>query len=372
MVKKYKSAEQTFSFDRYPEGQAADLQAWDAGDELILQTMSEKHSDYDKNVLIYNDSFGFLGVMLQQYQPDLVVDSFMARKGAEGNLALNKIDQDLNFINPDEADKKYDVIIIKLPKSLELLDAQLHRISDLLTPDGTVIAGGMTRNIHTSTFKHFNKYFQEVEGSLAKKKARLIFAEKAVEKKQPLKNFDFVIGRGLQISTRPGLFGGAKMDLATAFLLENCGVPNHAQDIVDLGCGNGVIGLSLAKDYPDRTFHFVDESQAAVEVAKVNWKKNFGEAEAHFVQDHGLQSFADNSVDVIVTNPPFHQGYVNTNQLAEFFFTEAARVLKDQGQLWVVANNHLGYQVFLDNIFSRVKIARKSKKFLVYKAVKEK
>ena len=81
-----------------------------------------------------------------------------------------------------------------------------------------------------------------------------------------------------------------------------------APHIVDLGCGNGVLGLVAAIRNPAATLTFVDESFRAVASAKHNWQTLFGDSRsAVFEVGDSLTPVANGSADVILCNPPFHQ-----------------------------------------------------------------
>jgi len=69
------------------------------------------------------------------------------------------------------------VVLIKLPKSLAMLEDQLHRIRPLLDSQTVVIAAAMTRLVHNSTLELFEKIIGPTKSSRAQKKSRLIFSQ---------------------------------------------------------------------------------------------------------------------------------------------------------------------------------------------------
>ena len=68
-------------------------------------------------------------------------------------------------------------VLIRIPKTLALLEFQLLRLREVLEPGTKIIATGMVRDIHTSTLKLFERYIGPTRTSLARKKARLVFSE---------------------------------------------------------------------------------------------------------------------------------------------------------------------------------------------------
>lgn len=85
---------------------------------------------------------------------------------------------------------------------------------------------------------------------------------------------------------------------------------NDANKIIDLGCGSGVIGITLAKKIPNVEVTCLDISYKALEVAKKNAEINC--AKIKFVQGDMLSNVYD-KFDIIVSNPP----YIADNEIIE-------------------------------------------------------
>jgi 16S rRNA G1207 methylase RsmC len=76
-----------------------------------------------------------------------------------------------------EANAPFDLVLIKVPKTLALLEYQLSVLREICAPETVFIGGGMVKTIHTSTLKLFEKYLGATTSSRAVKKARLIFSQ---------------------------------------------------------------------------------------------------------------------------------------------------------------------------------------------------
>lgn len=140
--------------------------------------------------------------------------------------------------------------------------------------------------------------------------------------------------------------------------------------IVDLGCGNGVVGLIAAERFAKASLHFVDESYMAVDSARINFQRAFPERKASFTATDCLVGLEASSADMILNNPPFHQQNVVGDFIAQQMFKESKQVLKKGGILWVVGNRHLGYHAALKRIMGNCAVIASNKKFVVLKAVK--
>jgi len=361
---------QDFQFERYPLNSDLSLQAWDAADEYLYEYIQQQQNV--ESILIYNDSFGFLSLALHNIHPLTVSDSACSHKAITNNAELNSITtQKICF--PGEESGLFDIIIFKMVKSLELLSYEISLASKVLKPGGGIILSGMSKHIHRSTITLFEKHFQSVSTSLAKKKARLLFASDLRKKEsyQILKSFPIIQYKELTIASYPGVFSFKKIDDGTQFLLETMTINPGIETVIDLGCGNGIIGIYLAKYHDIKKLIFTDDSYLAITSAKENWNNTIQTSvEADFLIEHSLQSMPDNSVDLVATNPPYHQGFTNIMQIALSFFSDAYRVLKKGGELWIVANNHLGYFNALDIMYASVTKVAKNSNYTIYKAVK--
>jgi 16S rRNA (guanine1207-N2)-methyltransferase len=140
--------------------------------------------------------------------------------------------------------------------------------------------------------------------------------------------------------------------------------------VVDLGCGNGVVGTAVALANPEAEVLFVDESFQAVASAQATYRANGVPGHAEFRVGDGLAGVASGSVDLVLNNPPFHSHQATTDATAWRMFTGARRVLRPGGELWVIGNRHLGYHVKLRKVFGNSQLVASDPKFVVLKAVK--
>lgn len=362
-----------YKLHRFPIEKDEKLQAWDAADEFLLNDVAEKLTQFDApRILIINDSFGALAVALSQFKPSAISDSYLAQLSTVENLKLNKIESaEVELYSSLEVPQKsFDFILIKAPKTVAFLEDILARLQSVMTENTEVITAGMVKNMPASIWKTIDKLVGETVPSKAVKKARLIYATPDLSKNTlnnypsyfALENTDY------QICNHSNVFSRQSLDIGTRFFLSELPRNNKYQQVVDLGCGNGVVGLVFAEKNPQAQLHFIDESFMAVASAKENFQQAKTQQEASFQAGDALTNFADHSMDLILCNPPFHQQNAIGSHIAMRMFKQAKQVLRVGGELWVIGNRHLGYQVFLKKYFPKVELIASNAKFILLKA----
>jgi 16S rRNA (guanine1207-N2)-methyltransferase len=110
----------------------------------------------------------------------------------------------------------------------------------------------------------------------------------------------------------------------------------------------------------------------AVASARENFIAAFGrDRSAEFEVTDCLQGIADESADLVLNNPPFHQQNTVGDAIAWKMFVEARRVLIPGGELWVVGNRHLAYHASLKKLFGGCELIASNRKFVVLRAIKQ-
>ncbi|HEY8745195.1 MAG TPA: class I SAM-dependent methyltransferase [Chloroflexota bacterium] len=159
-------------------------------------------------------------------------------------------------------------------------------------------------------------------------------------------------GIRFQLTVQPGVFSGRKLDDATALLLGALRL-TRSDDVLDLGCGAGAIGITAALLAPEGQTLLVDSSPLAVRLAEHNLTAN-GITNATALLSDAYSAVQGRHFDVIATNPPFHQHSKETRGVAERFVREAPDYLRPGGRFYVVANAFLPYQRTMERVFDTV------------------
>ena len=364
---------------RFPEDPRDRLRAWDASDEYLLRHLAEEGVPLDGTVVVVGDRWGALVTALAAHRPVQITDSHLAQEATRANLARAGVEPGAVRLltTQDPPPERIDVLLVRVPKSLALLEDQLLRLAPAVHAGTVVVGAGMVKEIHTSTLALFERILGPTRTSLAEKKARLIFCTPDPALERPGNPWPYVytlpdgIGpaAGGTVVNHAGVFCADRLDIGTRFFLRHL-PEGRGRRVVDLGCGNGVVGTSVALADPDAEVLFVDESFQAVASAEATYRANGVSGHAEFRVGDGLAGVPSGSVDLVLNNPPFHSHQATTDATAWRMFTGARRALRPGGELWVIGNRHLGYHVKLRTLFGNSRLVASDPKFVVLKAVK--
>lgn len=165
-----------------------------------------------------------------------------------------------------------------------------------------------------------------------------------------------------------GVFSKNEVDFGSRLLIEAFDLPGIEGDFLDVGCGYGPIGLSIAK-YFNRHVDMIDINERAVELAKENAELNKVE-NVKILQSNLFENIQDDQVyAAILTNPPIRAGKKVVHQIFEKSYDH----LSDGGELWVVIQKKQGAPSTIDKLnemFSEVDVVEKKKGYYIIKAKK--
>lgn len=364
---------------RFPEDPRDRLRAWDASDEYLLRHLAERQPPLSGTVVVVGDRWGALVTALAAHRPTQITDSWLGQEATRANLARNGVEPGTVRLltTRDAPPERADVLLVRVPKSLALLEDQLLRLAPSVHADTVVVGTGMVKEIHTSTLKLFERILGPTRTSLAEKKARLIFCTPDPSLVRPPNPWPYrytlpgdvgpVSGR--TVVNHAGVFCADRLDIGTRFFLRHLPAGGGGR-VVDLGCGNGVVGTAMALADPKAEVLFVDESFQAVASAQDTYRANDVSGHAEFRVGDGLAGVPSGSVDLVLNNPPFHSHQATTDATAWRMFTGARRTLRPGGELWVVGNRHLGHHVKLRRLFGNSEVVASDPKFVVLRAVR--
>lgn len=359
--------DKTFTFPSTALGGTKEQARLKPADELLLNWLLEQE---EAPLAIYHDRDGVLSTCCYARDRHIVADNVKHNQAAMEQLLQvahsgRNLPQVVDPLQPLAADR--DVVLMQIPKSPDLFELYLSGIAATAGPGRRVAAVFQTRHFSPKLLDIANRYAKDVSQSRAYKKARLLFLNDLTPGKIPEELYHKLVFNNRTYYQYYGVFSANHIDYATQFLLNEWqsnhllkGLPTP-ETILDIGCGCGVIIDQLAQHYPQAQLFGSDVSQAAISSTAQN--------NPHVtVHRTATLSFAPpKSLDLVVTNPPFHDGHRNSISPTLALFREAKEKLAPKGHLVIVANRHLNYVTHLDRLFDEVIEVAENKKFVVYR-----
>jgi len=274
---------------------------------------------------------------------------------------------------PDGA--KHDVAIVFLQKGSELNDLVTAMAHDALAPGATaffvgenkagirsaadVFARRMGPIVYSDRARHCALYQARRNPSSPDHATALLAWER---------NYQLGVGPSpLRIVTVPGVFGLGRLDAGTRLLLDH--LPTDiVGSVLDFGCGSGVIGAAVKARVPDCAVTLTDASAFALYAARRTFEVNSLSAERIVVSD--VFSHVDGTFDLIISNPPFHQGIATNYEIVSSFFAGCASRLKPGGRVIIVANKFLPYERQMAEALTSPVVVAQNDKFKVLAATR--
>jgi len=172
------------------------------------------------------------------------------------------------------------------------------------------------------------------------------------------------IGRhSIRLTTADGVFCKHSVDFGSNLLINTIADQKKPNSILDIGCGYGVVGISLGKIF-DCSVTMCDINERAVSLAKRNGK----DVNTKVIQSDGFENIGD-TFDVIVTNPPIRAGKAVYYQ----WFTESINYLNDDGRFYCVIQKKQGAPSaikHLESVYGNCKIIAKDKGYFITESTK--
>lgn len=186
---------------------------------------------------------------------------------------------------------------------------------------------------------------------------------------QVLKVWEFALrGNTFTFKSSAGVFSKSTVDFGSRLLIETFEQPGVSGKILDLGCGYGPVGISIAKDLPEREVVMVDINERAIVLAKENAATN-AVSNVDVKQSDGFLQVEEHGFSAILTNPPIRAG----KKVVHGFFKESANRLVAGGELWIVIQKKQGAPSaikYLQVLYDEVIVVARDKGYYIIRARK--
>ena len=292
----------------------------------------------------------------------------------EASFAHNRLPAAQCFVQADFAGLEpatCEAAFLHLPRGREIQEEALRLAAAMLRPGGRLVFAGATHEGVKSALQQARAIFGQA-GIVVRKGGYHAGLARRPDGDFPLPTIGrteraiVVDGVATRLVSYTGAFAPDRLDDGAAALIAGMQTPSGAR-VLDLGCGTGLVGLAALRRGAHVTL--TDVSARAVLSTQETLTAN-GFSDIPVAHACGAATIETATCDVVVTNPPFHQGHGQHFETAQFFIEEATRVLKAGGRLYLVANAFLSYELWLRAHFGKVQQVWNGRRFRVWEGIK--
>lgn len=173
-------------------------------------------------------------------------------------------------------------------------------------------------------------------------------------------------GKMYHFTSDRGVFSKGSVDFGSRLLIESFEAPDVEGRILDVGCGYGPMGISLA-DASGRDALLVDVNERALALSEQNAARNGVTVETRL--SHAYDAIGEERFAAIVTNPPIRAG----KQVVHTILRDAYSHLVVGGVLYVVIQKKQGApsaKKLLEEVFGQVETVVKDKGYFIFRAIR--
>jgi 16S rRNA (guanine1207-N2)-methyltransferase len=275
-----------------------------------------------------------------------------------------------------EREGLYDRVLLPLPPDRDLARRWLLVARDIVTPGGDVLVAGANAEGAKSSIADAARVFGPPISDGYRQKHRFARFPQRVVPTESLPDWvtaDGIVpgtwqrfmvtldGEEIALDTQPGVFAGNRLDAGTSLLLAHLAV-SEGDQVLDIGCGAGVIGVA-AHRRGAASVDMVDANLLAVQAAARNAARL--SVPGRVVAGNVYEPVRDSRYDLIVSNPPFHRGKDIDLSVADRLIGEAPRHLLPGGRILIVANAFLAYGKAMQRVFRQVETIAATRQYHV-------
>lgn len=279
------------------------------------------------------------------------------------------------LLDPEDGARLPVVAVLgRLSPAVSAVEDLAERLAAVVPEEARVVLGGRVKHMTLSQNQALARSFGTVSASRGRQKSRVLHAAdpRSGTPRWPRRTVldEPALGGPLTLHGRGAVFAEGRLDAGTRLLLQSLDRvvtgTGAGRDALDLGSGSGVLAVWLAR----RGFRTraLDVSAAAVSATRLTAGADGLEVDASWAD--GLAEVSPETVDLLVSNPPFHDGAAKDSTPTLGMIDDAARVLRPGGELWLVWNAHLPYLPRLRSAVGPTEVVRRDRSYLVTRTLR--
>ncbi|MET0613348.1 MAG: class I SAM-dependent methyltransferase [Pseudomonas caspiana] len=266
------------------------------------------------------------------------------------------------------SEQPFDSAVLFLPKARDLTNYALNALASRLAGRELFLVGEKRSGIEAAA-KQLSPFGRARKLDSARHcqlwQVTVEQAPEALELESLAQHYEIEMEDGpLKVLSLPGVFSHGRLDRGSALLLQHIDkLPSG--NLLDFGCGAGVLGAAVKRRYPHNNVIMLDVDAFATASTRLTLAANGLEAEV--LTGDGIDA-APMGLSTILSNPPFHVGVHTDYKATENLLRKARQHLKSGGELRLVANSFLKYQPIIEEHFGVCAIKAEGNGFRIYRA----
>ncbi|WP_455477148.1 class I SAM-dependent methyltransferase [Bartonella sp. B41] len=263
----------------------------------------------------------------------------------------------------------YDGALLQLSKYRGFNQNFFLDLLECVKPDGWIIIGGNKTTGAASMMKWIQRIVP-IAGKLSKNHGIVFWIQvpQQVDRKNILSLRSPPLTFENKFRTTSGMFSHGRVDLGSAALVPYM-LKTVSGKTADFGAGWGFLSYkALEKCKKLTSLDLYEADYNSLEAAKRHLKYLMNRLPINFYWLDLVQEPVTYLYDTIISNPPFHTQQTIDISLGQHFIIKAAKCLKPNGNLLLVANRHLPYEILLKSIFRTISTHEESQGFKVIEA----
>jgi 16S rRNA (guanine1207-N2)-methyltransferase len=256
----------------------------------------------------------------------------------------------------------FDVVLCHLPRGREVQRELIRGVARVLRPAGRFYFVASTKAGIKGAIAYARDLFG-LCGVVRRKKGYHVAMTVQPTGMTPPRMSDAYVTRTITLDgvetalvSKPGVFAWDRLDGGTACLVDAMEI-ERCDRVLDLGCGTGLAGVAAARRAPEGKVVLVDADLRAVRSARRTLETNGVDTGEVFLSDGVSRVIGSDLFDVVITNPPFHQGREMDYRVAHQFVRDSREVLRPGGRLFLVSNRFIDYEDLIHETFGSVATA---------------
>ncbi|MDX1490386.1 MAG: methyltransferase [Pseudohongiellaceae bacterium] len=341
-------------------------------DSLLLDTLSQCLQRTSKNTLwlvdenISMDVINGVPPRENLYCLSNRFDIALALRQRDFHTSLS--DFDFN----DLATVEFANVVYRVSKERPVVNHCINAAAEKLSIDGQLHLIGQKEDGINTHGKNAEKVFATKAKKLKSSTSYRFTCSKSFTDERPpssleAKNYPMLrecVQDDFSFISKPGQYGWNKIDKGSAILAREAKrlYAQHSGSVLDLGCGYGYLLLATKQIAFSRRCA-TDNNVAAVHSAEANFQKHHLDVQI-WLDDCGAH--INERFDLILCNPPFHQGFDTSSAISQKFISSIRRLLEPKGKALLVVNQFVPIEKLAQSQFGSIATICEERGFKVY------